>query len=92
MHRLHEVLVCVRGEIFGITVNAGETTNVGFVTLFYIGDDQTPPDVVATDPADGEICVPTAGIITADLNDDGVVNSDDTPVFSTNFGFSADPI
>jgi hypothetical protein len=61
-----------RGEKSGITVTAGENTDVGFIVLFYVGDDDTPPQVITTDPADAEICVPTNSIITAKFSEDMV--------------------
>jgi hypothetical protein len=54
-----------RGEAADIIVAAGETTDVGFVIMIYVGDDETSPQVVSTDPLDEAVCAPVDAVITA---------------------------
>lgn len=54
-----------RGEIAGITVTAEENTDAGTVTMVYVGDDATPPDVMSTNPFSEKDCVPLDTVITA---------------------------
>jgi hypothetical protein len=54
-----------RGEVPDITVAAGVITDVGTVSMIYIGDDKISPQVVSIDPVDGEVCTPVYAVITA---------------------------
>lgn len=62
--------VLYQGEQSGITVTAGQTSDVGEVPMYYIGDDMTLPNVVSTSPADYETWVDVWDPIYVDFSED----------------------
>jgi YVTN family beta-propeller protein len=79
-------IVLWSGEATGITVSAGQTYNVGTITVNYIGSDQTPPEVDSKNPDGGATGVPLNSVITATFSEAVVPASVNSSTFTLTTG------
>ena len=75
-----------RGEVPGIEVTEGETTDAGTVIMLYVGDDDTSPQIISTDPVDSRICVPTDAVITATFSEKMISSTVNESTFTLESG------
>ncbi len=73
------------GQTPPFSMSAGQITDAGVITMNYIGDDTTSPNVVSTNPTDKTEGIPLDAVITATFNED-VVEASLTTSFTLETG------
>lgn len=74
------------GEKRGVGVTAGVETPTGLITMTYIGNDNTPPDISATNPIKDATGVPVTNTITARFSEMMAASSINDSTFKLNSG------
>ena len=74
------------GEQSGISVTAGVETPAGLITMTYIGNDNTPPDIITTNPIKDATGVPVTNTIIARFSEKMAASSINDSTFKLNSG------